>query len=635
MRRINQLPKNIWEKIAAGEVVERPASVVKELLENSIDAGAKNITLEIQSGGIKYIRITDDGSGIYKEDVPLAFVSHATSKINKVDDLGAILTLGFRGEALASVAAVSRTEILTKTEDEELGTMMHIEGGEQVLLDDAGCPKGTTIIIRDLFFNTPARMKFLKSDRAEGMAVADIAEKIAISHPEISVRFIKDGKEMLCTNGSGKLYDAIFSVYGKDFAETLIPVDYDMNGIKVHGFVSRPFNSRGSNSMQIFFVNNRFIKSRRMSAALNESYKNSIMVGKYPACVLFFDMLPELVDVNAHPTKTEVRFSNEKAMFDVVYYGVKNALEADSQRVQAKITPKVNTDILAAATPEVHQETFATYKPQPEAATTNFSALQKSYVSPKQENKEYDFTDEILPVFNQPAEKYNSMKTDEDEIDLSVRTADVPVSVKVEAARETVTESKTEIKEINFKYLGEAFKTYIFVEYNGKLCIIDKHAAHERMIYNSLKKDNGANGSQMFLSPQNIMLSKKEYVAVIENLDVLHDAGFEIEDFGNGAVIVRACPLNLEKEDMTELVTEIASYLVENRKILIPEKLDWIYHSMSCRAAVKAGNNTTDYELIEFVKDLLCDESVRYCPHGRPVLIELSKYEIDKQFGRV
>ena len=627
MGKINKLPKNIWELIAAGEVVERPASVVKELLENSIDAGATAITLEIQNGGIRYIRITDNGSGMLREDVPLAFVSHATSKISTASDLDAIQTLGFRGEALASVAAVSKVEVMTKSPSEELGTRMVIEGGEEKSLDDAGCPNGTTIIIRELFYNTPARMKFLKSDKSEGMAVAGVVDKIALSHPEISVRFIKDGKELVCTNGSGSLKDAIFSVYGKDFADTLIEVNYEINGVKIKGYISKPFNSRGSSAMQLFFVNDRFIKSRTAAAALNEAYKNSIMVGKYPACVLFMEIPNEQVDVNVHPAKTEVRFSNEKSVFDAVYYAAKNALSNDSSRPQVDLSSantRKNTNILSAPIPEAEQKGFGDYTlEQREKILDSFN---NPFVKNRKENEA-----DLVVTFNDNKDEYH---TDSDEIDLSIKTGEVEIAPE---KNQTEFESvKTDKKaEPTFRYLGEAFKTYIFAEYNGKLVIIDKHAAHERMLYNKLKKNLVNEGTQLLLKPVSVVLSKEEYTAVTENLEILKQAGFEIDDFGDGTVLVRSCPLDLENEDITELVSEAASYLMNNKKDISPEKLDWIYHNISCRAAIKAGNIQTDYELIEFTKQLLADDEIRYCPHGRPVLVELTKYELDKQFGRI
>ncbi len=608
MGKINKLPRSIWELIAAGEVVERPASVVKELIENSIDAGADTVTVEIQSGGIRYIRITDNGCGIAREDVPTAFISHATSKIEKATDLDAIGTLGFRGEALSSVAAVSQVEMLTKTAEEAVGTRIVIRGGETVSIDDAGCPDGTTVIIRDLFYNTPARMKFLKSDKSEGMAVAGVVDKLALSHPEVGIRFIKDGKQIMLTSGNGSLKDAIYSVYGREFADSLLECEYELGGMRAKGFISMPHESRGSGSMQVFFVNNRFIKSKTACAALNEAYKNSIMVGRFPACVLFIDVAPELVDVNVHPAKTEVRFSNEKAIFDLVYYAAKNTLAVDNSRPQVKLdNVKSAAELLAKPVPETKQESFYDYHPadsvyKPEPIVTLRDAAQSVYGR-----------DEDLP-------------------DLSVKTA---VS---EGKPEIKTEIKNEAqpkKDVSFRYLGEAFRTYIFAEYNGKLVIIDKHAAHERMLYNKLKSEMGEAPSQMLLKPVSVLLSKDGYMAVVENTDVMTRAGFEIEDFGEGTVIVRACPLNLEGEDITGLVGEMASYLVNNKRSVEPEKLDWLYHNIACRAAIKAGNVQTDYELIEFTKQLLADESIRFCPHGRPVLIEMTKYELDKQFGRI
>lgn len=635
MPKINRLPKSIYELIAAGEVVERPASVVKELVENSIDAGAKDITVEIQNGGIKYIRITDNGCGISREDVPLAFTSHATSKISREEDLFSIGTLGFRGEALASISAVSHTEMLTRTNDSNIGTRMTVSGGEFSKCEDAGCPAGTTIIIRDLFYNTPARMKFLKTDRSEGMAVAGIVDKIALSHPEISFRFIKDGKQLLCTSGNGELYSAIYSVFGKEFAETLIPASYDINGITVRGYISTPFNSRSSNSMQTFFVNDRFIKSRTACAALNEAYKNSVMVGRYPACVLFITTPPQAVDVNVHPAKTEVRFSNEKAIFDVIYYAAKNALNGDDSRPQASFK---RNELLEPAKSEPVQERLIIDETSPVASSSDIG-----YNSFAEKHRNAYIPNKPQQIFYDSGKTDYNKSNDDDTIDLSVRTA-----VPTQSVTPPISENKTEISEefgvkivddnekaVDIRYIGEAFKTYIFAEFDGKLIIIDKHAAHERMLFNKLKKENGKNGSQMLLSPISVTLSKEEYTAILENIDTVRESGFEIDDFGEGTVIVRACPLNLEKENIVSLITEIAGYLLKNQRDILPEKLDWIYHSIACRAAIKAGNDNSDYELMRFVKKLLTDKDVRYCPHGRPVIVEMTKYELDKQFGRI
>lgn len=652
MAKIQKLPREIAQLIAAGEVVERPASVVKELLENAVDAGASEITLEIQNGGIRFIRVTDNGCGIARDDVPTAFLSHATSKIQKADDLNAIFTLGFRGEALASVAAVSRVELMTKTADEFAGTRAVLEGGELLSVADAGCPNGTTLIIRDLFYNTPARMKFLKSDRAEGSAVALIADRIALSHPEISVRFIKEGKQQMCTPGNGDLHACIHAVYGREFAETLLPVEYNLNGIAVRGFVSKPFCSRGSNSMQHFFVNNRYIKSRSGAAALNEAYKNAVMVGKYPACVLFLEVQPSAVDVNVHPAKTEVRFSNEKAVFDAIFYAVKNTLSADRSRPAAVLshtpatTSRPEKSVLRKAEPtavQIELEDIPTPPAQTSVKQNNFTTINSPANAEKPAKREIQAFRQVL---NDTKELYET----EELPDLSVRTSAEPVINGTEEAAQPV-EIPMPTAEVSalpldeaveqpkkapaFRLIGEAFKAFIFVECDGKLLIIDKHAAHERMLFDALKKDNGKQGAQLLLSPVTVTLSKDEYAVLCENMEVLNEAGFDAEDFGEGAVRVRACPLNLEKEDITVLVTEIAGYLLKNRREVLSEKLDWIYHSLACRAAIKAGNDTKDYELYEFTKKLLSDDSVRYCPHGRPVLIELTRSELDKQFGRI
>ena len=593
------------------------------------------ITVEIKEGGISFIRITDNGCGISREDVPLAFTSHATSKISREEDLFSIGTLGFRGEALASISAVSHTEMLTRTNDSNIGTRMTVSGGEFSKCEDAGCPVGTTIVIRDLFYNTPARMKFLKTDRSEGMAVAGIVDKIALSHPEISFRFIKDGKQLLCTSGNGELYSAIYSVFGKEFAETLIPASYDINGITVRGYISKPFNSRGSNSMQTFFVNDRFIKSRTACAALNEAYKNSVMVGRYPACVLFITTPPQAVDVNVHPAKTEVRFSNEKAIFDVIYYAAKNALNGDDSRPQASFK---RNELLEPAKSEPVQERLIIDETSPVASSSDIG-----YNSFAEKHRNAYIPNKPQQIFYDSGKTDYNKSNDDDTIDLSVRTA-----VPTQSVTPPISENKTEISEefgvkivddnekaVDIRYIGEAFKTYIFAEFDGKLIIIDKHAAHERMLFNKRKKENGKTGSQMLLSPISVTLSKEEYTAILENIDTVRESGFEIDDFGEGTVIVRACPLNLEKENIVSLITEIAGYLLKNQRDILPEKLDWIYHSIACRAAIKAGNDNSDYELMRFVKKLLTDKDVRYCPHGRPVIVEMTKYELDKQFGRI
>ena len=643
MPNINVLPKHIAELIAAGEVVERPSSIVKEIMENAIDAGADKITLEIKRGGITYIRITDNGCGIDRDNIRKAFISHATSKISTADDLNAICTLGFRGEALASIAAVSRVEVMTRGEGEEVGTRYCIEGGEETLLDDAGCPKGTTLIVRDLFYNTPARMKFLKKDVSEGNAVAAVVDRIALSHPEVSIRFIRDSKDVLFTSGDGKLENAIYKTLGKDFAATLIPCDYELEGVRVSGFISKPFNARPNRMMQYFFLNDRFIKTRTGMVALEEAYKNSIMVGKFPACVLNIHIAPGAVDVNVHPSKTEVRFANEKLIFNAVYYCAKSALQQGDTRVQANFKQKVGRQFM----PKPNEgRQIKIYEQQLEQVKKE--SLPKEDFWGKTTSEEFVKLSEPKKTekitFNDSSEF--SLKKDE-EPDL------IPVFKPVEEVRppviETVEEAvpkakaeqpASEVEEAKpepepYRVIGEAFKTYILVEQGKKLLIIDKHAAHERMLFEKLRANGGDIETQMLLAPVTVTLSKEEYSAVLDNLDLLDKAGYRVEDFGGGMVIVSECPTAVADADLAEVVMELAGYLVNNRRELVPEKLDWIYHSTACRAAIKAGDKTSEYELEKFVEKLLNDPDIRYCPHGRPVLIEMSKYEIEKNFGRV
>ena len=643
MPNINILPKHIAELIAAGEVVERPSSIVKEIMENAIDAGADKITLEIKRGGITYIRITDNGCGIDRDNIRKAFISHATSKISTADDLNAICTLGFRGEALASIAAVSRVEVMTRGEGEEVGTRYCIEGGEETLIDDAGCPKGTTLIVRDLFYNTPARMKFLKKDVSEGNAVAAVVDRIALSHPEVSVRFIRDSKDVLFTSGDGKLENAIYKTLGKDFASTLIPCDYELEGVRVSGFISKPFNARPNRMMQYFFLNDRFIKTRTGMVALEEAYKNSIMVGKFPACVLKIHIAPGAVDVNVHPSKTEVRFANEKLIFNAVYYCAKSALQQGDTRVQANFKQKVSRQFMPKPNEgrqiKIYEQQLEQVKKESRPKEDFWSkTTSEEFVKLTEPKKAEKIT------FNDSSEF--SLKKDE-EPDL------IPAFKPVEEIKppviETVEETVPEVKEENpvtvieeakpepepYRVIGEAFKTYILVEQGKKLLIIDKHAAHERMLFEKLRANGGEIETQMLLAPVTVTLSKEEYSAVLDNLELLDKAGYRVEDFGGGMVIVSECPTAVADADLAEVVMELAGYLVNNRRELVPEKLDWIYHSTACRAAIKAGDKTSEYELEKFVEKLLNNPDIRYCPHGRPVLIEMSKYEIEKNFGRV
>lgn len=691
MAKINILPKHIAELIAAGEVVERPASVVKELLENAIDAGATTITLEIRNGGVRYIRITDNGCGIEHEDVPKAFLSHATSKVRDENDLNSIFTLGFRGEALASIAAVSKTEILTKTENESLGTSYAVEGGVQTRYDQAGCPNGTTIVVRDLFYNTPARMKFLKKDVAEANAVADVVDKISLSHPEVSVRFIREGKQALITPGDGKLMSAIYSVFGRTFAESLLEVDYKLDGVEVSGYVCKPMSSRPSRAMQYFFLNGRYIKSRSCIASMENAYKNSIMVGKFPSCVLNVKVRPEVVDINVHPAKTEVRFSDERKVSSAVYFAVKSALdsfdtmpELDLSRA-AKVTQRAMPESVQLSMLDDEPEkkadlggsifrNKATEKPQSGAKAEpkkdfwqSMSAKDFSAKPKEQQKKPESIKNESEPDLVGAA--MQSIKAKNEEMRRSIpepqknpvvgqlaRVAEndrfIEPAVKASSAKEPTLRSSMQNKQHKtavdkpqnesrpsnkpIRLLGEVFKTYIICEFDGKVVLIDKHAAHERIIYNKIKaaaKENVA--SQVLLSAIKVTLNKNEYTAVIENLDAFKSAGYLIEDFGDGVVVIRECPMLISGDDVEDTVIEMASYLTENRTNIETETIDRIHHTAACKAAIKAGYKNSTAEMKVLAEQVLYDDSVRYCPHGRPVLIELSKYELEKQFGRI
>ncbi len=619
MPKINILPKEIYQLIAAGEVVERPSSIVKEMIENSVDAGAKNITVEIKNGGSTYIRITDDGCGIEKGEIKKVFVSHATSKISDKEDLNSISTLGFRGEAMASISAVAKVELLTKSENENIGTRYEISGGEEISFDDAGCPKGTTIVVRDIFYNTPARMKFLKKDVTEGNAVAGIVDRMAISHPEISFRFIRDGKQTLITSGNGELVSAIYSVFGKEVSESLIPVDYSYENMKLTGFASKPASSRKSRAMQFFFINGRLIKSQTAMAALEQAYKNSIMVGRFPMCVLNIEINPSLVDVNVHPAKIEVRFANEKPIFDLIYYGVKTAVEADRSVKKAELTPKIE---------QVYDIPKKTY-------SSKVDFFKKKEDSPVQQAFRLEPKRDFRQVSSPTLDFTNHGDRESEVVKIPVIQSKEPDAfLKKNEQGNEQTATVDEKENISFRLVGEAFNTYLIAEIDKELYFIDKHAAHERMNYEKLKAQSTVE-VQMLLSPVAVALSKDEFEVITENSDLLVKCGFETEPFGESTVVVRAVPSLVGDSDIKDLITEIAQKLLEHKTDITPDKIDWIYHSASCRGAVKAGDRTTPREQELFIKKLLSMPNIRFCPHGRPVFIKISKYDIEKQFGRV
>ena len=664
MGKINVLDKHISELIAAGEVVERPSSVVKELIENSIDANATAIEIEIKNGGTSYIKISDNGQGILREDVPKAFLRHATSKVKNHDDLDSIKTLGFRGEALASIAAVSKVEMITKSENELAGTCYKIEGSDEVSIEDIGCPTGTTIIIKDLFYNTPARMKFLKKDASEASSVSAIVDRIALSHPDISFKFIKNSKEELNTPGDGNIKSCIYSVYGKSFSAGLIPVKYELNGVKVYGFTCNTNSARPNRSMQHFFINGRYVKSKTMMVALEQAYKGSIMVGKFPSCVLYLELSYEVIDVNVHPAKIEVRFINEKPIFDAVYYGIKTSISKldrplemllnDNNISNEKkiINDNLNKERLKVSDPTVKND-YYTMKPIP---TNNVNVeepdvfipkknvaysplkpieLEKKPIIYKDNTKEEVTSKKALHVDKAHSNPFfEENNKEQHDIILEEEKIDNFHIVENESNKNAVTFFSLDNDKINV--IGEVFSTYIVLEKNkDKLLLVDKHAAHERLIYEKLKKESGKSFSQYLLTPLTVTLEKKEYSAVISNLNLFSEAGFEIDDFGSGTVIVRSSPLYLEHDDISDSIIEMAGYILENKENISTKYVDWLYHNIACRAAIKSGDKSNKDELIALIKKLDENPELRHCPHGRPILINITKKEIEKQFGRM
>ncbi len=648
MSKIHVLDKHTAELIAAGEVVERPSSVVKEMTENALDAGATVITVEIKDGGTTYIRITDNGSGIAREDVPKAFLRHATSKIQNQSDLDAIATLGFRGEALASIAAVSRLELLTKTKEETFGTRYVIEGGEETEFDDVGCPNGSTFIVRDLFFNTPARMKFLKKNVSEGNAIADVMDRLALSHPEVSFKLIRDGKQTLLTPGDGNLLSSVHAVYGNEFASSLIPVTYEYNGISLSGYTCKPIYARKNRTMQLFFINGRFVKTGTGSAALQEAYKNAIMVGKFPAGVYHLTFPYDQIDVNVHPAKIEVRFSNERMIFDTVYFGVKTALEqGDTRPIMQLVRGSAEVSTSIPAESRLKKASSAFEKPVEPTAKTSPSvrATQTKFnmVAPSQK----PVTNHQKPILNDSVTE----KTKQNQLfakpsaptfkpSVSGNALDILPFTKPNSANqpESLKEPFVEIQdstdESNIRMIGEAFKTYILVEVDNKILVIDKHAAHERILFDQLKATVATGDAQMLLAPVTLTLRKHEYSLLMENQELLEQAGILLDSFGDSLVRVVGIPMNLESQDVVSLLDEIVSKLDKGSASVTADRLDWLYHSMACKAAVKGGRRTTDEELLSLARRIVTDDSVRYCPHGRPVAMWLTQSQLEKLFGR-
>lgn len=618
MPEIRVLPKEISELIAAGEVVERPASVIKELVENSIDAGADNITVEIQHGGITYMRITDNGCGIARNDVPTAFLRHATSKIKSSGDLNAIGTLGFRGEALAAVSSVAKVEMFTKPKNCDLGTHYEIYGGQEKLCEEAGCPDGTTIVIRDIFYNTPARMKFLKKDVSEANAAAAVVERIALSHPEIAFKLIRDGKQSLMTPGDGKINTTVYSVLGREFAGTLMEVDGGLDGIGVKGLTCKPVSCRPTRNYQFVFLNGRLVRSGTVTAAVEQAYKNSAMIGKFPGFVLYLSVPLDTVDVNVHPAKTEVRFSDERRIFDAVYSSVRSALSKGDTRPEVKLKEPVFNPFERMSTAQYRQQPIS----KPTVAEEVYKVKPSLHNIPKtvtfrDANYNHDKTEKTIYV---PEKVINPPAAEPEKPIIPERVA-VDITREVEDEKPPVT------------LIGEAFLTYIIVQMGESVFMIDKHAAHERILFNKLKKEQKTE-MQALLTAVTVSLTREEYNAVISNTEKLSKAGFEVEDFGNSSVRVSAVPAALTKEDIPSVISELAGDLLKG-KAPDAERLDDMYHTVACKAAIKAGSRTSPLEMQKLAERVLYSDDVMYCPHGRPVAFEIKRRELEKQFGRI
>lgn len=670
MSEIKVLSKEVSELIAAGEVIDRPSAVVKELLENAVDAGASVITVEIKNGGRTYLRVTDNGKGIAAEDLPTAFLRHATSKISDKNDLEKILTLGFRGEALASICAVAKVNVLTKRVDDDYGTNYIIEGGEEKLNEQSGCPDGTTFVVKDLFYNIPARLKFLKKDTTEGNYVAEIVTKLTLSHPEISFKFIRDNKVELLSAGDGKTYTAVYSVFGREFAQSLVPVDYTWKGIHISGYTVRPLESKTNRKFQNFFVNSRYIKSLACSCALEDAYRNQIMVGKFPACVLYIDIAPNTVDVNVHPTKIQVRFSNESLMHEAVYFAVKDALLKNDKPNEIKFESKRNfTDKQLYNVPVDNgvQLRFASQEsnlppqaPQNNAAPEQPAAVHApaapSYTSVQssasvQHQQPVPVQPAAYPAAQADSPKSESARQPEkftvDEINKFVSEMPLPDEDEGEQTFKYIADNSFEKKQETAiivddtaekpkpVVIGELFRTFVVAQCGDEMILMDKHAAHERYIFERIKDDKNQLEPQMLLEPVMVVLSYDEYDALSQNVERIRELGFEIEPDVAPTVAVKGVPIILGDENPSEVISDLAKNFIANKLDPQIELFDDLYHSLACKAAIKAHDKTSIVELQALLDRVYDNDDIRYCPHGRPVLIKLSKRDIEKQFRRI
>ena len=650
MAQIHKLSQHVADLIAAGEVVERPASAVKELVENAVDAGAKHVTVEIQSGGVRFIRVTDDGCGMSPDDAETAFLRHATSKIRSERDLGAIGTMGFRGEALAAISAVSRVDLMTRTAGEAAGTALHLEAGTVTERGEAGCPEGTTILVRDLFYNTPARMKFLKRDSVEGSAVQAAVQKQALAHPEVSIRLIRDGQEALHTTGDGSLRAAVYAVYGRAIALDMVPVSTGWEKLKLEGFVTKPSATRGNRSYQQFYVNDRPVVSKLLISALEQAYANELMVGRFPACVLHLTVPPEAVDVNVHPAKTEVKFLSEQDVFDCVRYGVRAALQAGQDRPELKLRPEPQPEAQPQPRSGFYQKMSA------EAYRAYTAALAPRETAPSQgARKLYERV--LTPQPEQPAPRAAEPQRPVPETIREPEHARVAASETAPAAPEVPTperapaprpepaapqpeepeQAQTALplpEEQSWRFVGEVMRTYLVVEEGESVLFIDKHAAHERILFEKFRAQDTPIMSQVLLAPVPVQLAANDAALLLERQEMLLQLGYELEDFGGGSLLVRALPAELDAADAAATLEELAEGLRSGARADEKSVRDTLLHTIACKAAIKAGWRTDRAELEALCRQVLSRSDIRHCPHGRPVCIQLTRAQLERRFGR-
>ena len=653
MPKIIQLSPHIANLIAAGEVVERPASVVKELLENAVDAGASKVTVEIKNGGMTYLRVTDNGCGMSAADAKTAFLRHATSKLRTAEDLSAIGTMGFRGEALAAIASVSRIDLMTKTAGDLSGTSLQLEAGNITDEDEVGCPDGTTIIIRDLFYNTPARMKFMKSDSVEGGKVAAAVQLQALAHPEVSFTFIRDGSQTLQTPGTGELGAAVYCVYGRDSAK-FVEVSSRWEGYSLRGFVSKPTDARPSRSLQTFFVNNRPVKSKLLIQALEEAYRNQIMVGKFPACVLHLTLPAASVDVNVHPAKTEVKFLSEKAVFDCVHYGVLGALNRQPDRPQVQLKtpaapvsqpstpPSVSQTAPLRGEPHKKQDFFRTMTAEEyktfTAAVTNTPKIPPATARPVIQvmNAERPAAPPVREPVIAPVKTFMPPPPPVPPVGNAVPGVPSGASQQfgIPEMEQPVQEELPMPKEIPWRMVGELYRSYVIVEQGEESFLIDKHAAHERILFEKLRANPTDITSQSLLTPIPVRLRADAAAQLLAKKELLEGLGFEIDEFGENTILVRRVPMDLAEGDVADTLMEMADDLLDGRSADTDTVRDELLHTMACKAAIKAGWKTDERELLALVKEVMSREELKYCPHGRPICITLSKKQLEKQFKR-